>query len=177
MNLSTERLILREVAETDLNFIHALHSLPETDQYNTMGIPADLSVTQKLVNDLIAEQQLTERNRFALCVEDKEQKFVGLLGLNLGKPGYRRGEVWYKIHPAFWGKGYASEAVKALIRWGFEELKLHRIEAGCATQNKASIRVLEKVGMTREGLGRKLLPIRGEWVDNYTYSILEGEMK
>jgi len=52
---------------------------------------------------------------------------------------------------------------------------LHRIEAGVATQNLNSIKLLEKVGMTREGMYRKILPIRGEWVDNYSYAILEED--
>jgi ribosomal-protein-alanine N-acetyltransferase len=56
-------------------------------------------------------------------------------------------------------------------------LKLHRIEAGCAVGNFASIRVLEKVGMTNEGRKREILPIRGKWIDNYFYSILENEFK
>jgi len=55
------------------------------------------------------------------------------------------------------------------------ELQLHRIEAGCSVDNIASSKVLEKVGMTREGMKRKKLPIRGEWKDNYFYAILEDD--
>jgi ribosomal-protein-alanine N-acetyltransferase len=62
-----------------------------------------------------------------------------------------------------------------VIRFGFEELELHRIEAGVATENKASIRVLEKLGMTQEGKRRKILPIRGQWKDNYHYALLEDD--
>jgi [ribosomal protein S5]-alanine N-acetyltransferase len=56
-----------------------------------------------------------------------------------------------------------------------QSLRLHRIEAGCAVENIPSIKVLEKAGMTREGLKRKKLPIRGEWKDNYFYAILEED--
>lgn len=59
--------------------------------------------------------------------------------------------------------------------FGFNDLKLHRIEAGCAVENIASSKVLEKVGMTKEGMKRKKLPIRGEWKDNYLYAILEED--
>jgi RimJ/RimL family protein N-acetyltransferase len=61
------------------------------------------------------------------------------------------------------------------LKFGFESLHLHRIEAGTATENINSIRVLEKIGMTREGRRRKILPIRGEWYDNYHYAILEDD--
>jgi RimJ/RimL family protein N-acetyltransferase len=62
-----------------------------------------------------------------------------------------------------------------LINTGFESFQLHKVEAGVATGNLRSIRVLEKAGMTREGLRRKILPIRGEWVDNYHYAIVEDD--
>ncbi len=61
------------------------------------------------------------------------------------------------------------------MNFGFNDLKLHRIEAGCAVENIASSKVLEKVGMTKEGIKRKILPIRGEWKDNYFYAILEED--
>ena len=64
---------------------------------------------------------------------------------------------------------------KALIKSGFEDLNLHKVEAGVATGNLASIRVLEKSGMTREGLRRRILPIRGKWFDNYHYAIVEDD--
>ena len=60
-----------------------------------------------------------------------------------------------------------------MLQFGFFELQLHRIEAGCAVENVASIKVLEHVGMIREGRKRQILPIRGEWIDNYFYAMLE----
>ena len=57
----------------------------------------------------------------------------------------------------------------------FEDLKLHRVQAGAATENIGSHKVMEKAGMMREGLKRKVLPIRGDWYDNYMYAILEDD--
>tara|TARA_B110000037_G_scaffold31375_1_gene37705 strand:+ start:38 stop:364 length:327 start_codon:yes stop_codon:yes gene_type:complete len=88
---------------------------------------------------------------------------------------YNKGEIYYSLIPEFWNKGFATEAVQAILKYGFVTLNLHRIEAGVATQNLNSIKLLEKVGMTREGMHRKILPIRGEWVDNYSYAILEED--
>jgi len=67
------------------------------------------------------------------------------------------------------------EFLKRLVNLGFEDFNLHKVEAGVATGNIKSIRVLEKTGMTREGLRRKILPIRGEWIDNYRYAIVEND--
>ena len=86
-------------------------------------------------------------------------------------------EFYYKFFPEYWGNGFATETVKRIIQFGFEDCKLHRIEAGVATQNLASIKVLEKAGMKCEGIRRKILPIRGEWKDNYHFAILEDDFE
>lgn len=92
--------------------------------------------------------------------------------MRVSSPKYNKGEIHYSLIPAFWNKDYATEAVQAILKHGFETLNLHRIEAGVATQNLKSIKLLEKVGMTREGMHRKILPIRGQWIDNFSYAIL-----
>lgn len=174
--LITERLIIREVSQLDVENVHQLHLLPETDQFNTLGIPESKLVTSELAKKWIDEQNLDPQPSFVFCIQLKELKqFVGLIGINLGKSNFRNAEVWYKIHVDHWNKGYTTEALVCVLKFGFVNLKLHRIEAGCAVENVASIRVLEKVGMIREGMKRKNLPIRGEWQDSYIYSVLEEE--
>lgn len=175
MKLQTDRFKLRELLLSDLDDIHQLHSLAETDQYNTLGIPNSIEETKNLVADWIDAQNELPRKRFVLLIETNEESFIGLIGIKMGKPGYSSAEIWYKLHSQHWNKGYATEAVKRILDFIFTELKLHRVEAGCATKNSASIRVLEKTGFIREGLSRKILPIRGEWVDNYMYAILEKD--
>ena len=63
------------------------------------------------------------------------------------------------------------------MRKGFDDFDLQKVEAGVATENIKSIRVLEKTGMTREGLRRKILPIRGEWKDNFHYAIVRTDKR
>jgi RimJ/RimL family protein N-acetyltransferase len=86
-------------------------------------------------------------------------------------------EIYFKLLPESWGNGFATELARRIFQFAFQDLGLHRIEAGVATENVRSIRVLEKLGMTREGSRRKILPIRGEWKDNYHYAILDEEFK
>ncbi len=175
--LKTHRLTLKELDLTDLNNIHLLHSMPETDEFNTMGIPENIEVTERLLADWLGTQELVPRTKYVFKIEDAANSFIGLIGLNMGKPNYLTGEIWYKLHKDFWNKGYATEALQRLLEFCFSDLKLHRIEAGCAVENHGSIRVLEKSGMIREGRKRKKLPIRGEWVDNYFYAILEEDFQ
>jgi [ribosomal protein S5]-alanine N-acetyltransferase len=175
MQLQTKRTMLREVTLADVNKIHELHCLPETDKYNTMGIPESVEVTARHVSGWAMQRDELPRTKYVLCIEHVSHGFLGLIGMNMGKPAYRNAEIWYKLHPDFWNRGYATEAVNAVLDFGFRDLKLHRIEAGCATENLASRRVLEKVGMIREGHRRQLLPIRGAWVDNFEYAIVESD--
>ncbi|SFT90398.1 Protein N-acetyltransferase, RimJ/RimL family [Algoriphagus locisalis] len=176
IELITDRLKLRLIEILDLESIHILHSLPETDEFNTLGIPSNIEETRSIVNSWIEENRLKEIKNYTFAIESKGGKeFMGLFGLKLGSEKFKRGEVWYKIHPDFWNQGFATESLKEVIDFGFTTLKLHRIEAGCAVANIGSIKVLEKAGMIREGIGRQLLPLKSGWSDNFQYSKLETE--
>ncbi len=175
MKLETDRLKLRTISITDIGQVHALHSLPETDRYNTMGIPAEVAETEAIMQGWIQGEKEMPKQRYTFYIENREHDFVGVAGIIMGKPKYLSAELWYKMHPAFWNKGYATEVVLAFLRFGFGELKLHRMEAGCVTKNTASVKVLEKAGFKNEGLKRRKLPIRGEWYDGFDFGILAEE--
>lgn len=172
----TKRTKLRPIVLSDLNAIHNLHSLPETDKYNTLGIPKNREETKSIIQPWVEENFLSEIKNYTFAIVERETgEFIGLFGLKLGSKKYKRAEVWYKIHIDFWNKGFATETLKAVISFGFNKLKLHRIQAGCAVENLASIKVLEKAGMIREGRGRQILPLKSGWSDNFEYSILDTD--
>jgi RimJ/RimL family protein N-acetyltransferase len=176
MELKTKRLKITELTFADLQNIHLLHSLPEIDQYNTLGIPESIQITENILNDWLDLQKKIPRISHILCIRKRDNnEFIGLIGLTLGKMNYRIAEVWYKILPAFWGQGLTTEALAELLKFGFLDLGLHRIEAGCAIENVASFKVLGKVGMIREGQKRRVLPLKGQWSDNYIYGILDTD--
>jgi len=176
MEIITERLVLKEISWDDLEDIHKLHAIPEVDEYNTLGIPEDLEETRALIQKDIEAETMDPQSRYTWRIITKHSlEFIGLAGMTLSNDKYRLGEIYYKFAPDYWGKGYATEVAKNLIMVGFDQFQLHKIEAGVATENERSIRVLEKVGMIQEGLRRKILPIRGEWKDNYHYAIVEDD--
>lgn len=176
IHLQTNRLVLRELKIVDLLFTHHLNALPEIDRFNTSGIPANEDVSNLQLIQWISHQVEIPRTSYILGIElATSNELIGLIALVFGKPNYNTAEVWYKTLPNYWNKGYTTEAMQQLLKFGFAELKLHRIEAGCAVENNASIRVLEKVGLQREGRKRKILPIRNEWKDNFFYAILEED--
>lgn len=176
MKLESQRLQLLEINWNDLDDIHRLHSFPAVDEFNTIGIPKNRDETEELIRPAIEEQTDNPRKSYTWKIVLKDSgEFIGLAGFTLSLDKFRLGEIYYKLLPAHWGKGYATEVAKRLIKTGFDDFHLHKVEAGVATENVKSIHVLEKCGMVREGLRRKILPIRGKWIDNYHYAILEDD--
>ena len=176
MNLESERLSITEISSLDIPDIHEMNSYPEVAQFNTIGIPSDLAQTASVLKSVMEDQSKTPRTNYGWTIRDKESgAFIGEIGMSVSRPKYAKGEIHYSLHPEKWGKGYATEAVKAILDFGFLHLKLHRIEAGVATANVKSIKLLEKVGMTREGHHRKILPLQTGWSDNYSYAILDED--
>ena len=175
-DIISDRLLISKITNEDIANVHFKNSHPEVAEYNTIGIPEDISNTKQLLSSVLEANpsQLPTKLGWSIRLKTNNQ-FLGELGMSLSTAKYSRAEIHYSLLPSEWGKGYASESVKAIIKWGFEKLKLHRIEAGVATENDRSIKLLEKVGMTREGLCRKILPIRGGWKDNYMYAIIDED--
>ena len=175
ISLVSERLLIRDLDQHNLDFIHALHLIPEVQHYATMEFPGSLTASIGYLNNYIEQQSATPRKEYGFCISLADQTPIGLIGLSNCSGKFKNAELWFKLAPEYWGKGYTVEAALVLLEFGFTQLSLHRIEAGVATENTASIRVLEKIGMKREGLRRKILPIRGDWKDNYHYALLEEE--
>lgn len=174
----TNRLQISLISLSDLDKIHVLHSLPETDKFNTLGIPENIDQTEIIIKEWIEKNRSSDNRAFTCKVELLEDKlFIGLISLKLDRPNFRSAEVWYKFHYNYWNRGYATESLNRILTFGFEELKLHRIEAGCAVDNIGSIRALEKVGMVKEGRKRKVLPLKTGWSDTYEYAILDSDFK
>lgn len=176
--LTSNRLHLRFINLSDSVFIHELLSHPETDRFNALGIPNSLKETKNWMAPWIHENESFPVRNYTWLIEDLgTNSAIGLCGLKLSLDNYRRGEVWFKIHPVHWKNGYATEALNSILDFGFEACSLHRIQAGCAVDNLGSIRVLEKVGMIKEGRGRKILPLKTGWSDNFEFSILASDTR
>ena len=174
--IETERLILRFITQSDFENVHALNSNEEIAEFNTSEIPENIEETKAILENWILENSKENTQRFTFAIELKnDTQFIGLIGINLGRIKYKNAEVWFKFDTKFWGKGFATEALKEILNFGFNDLKLHRIEAGCAVENIGSIKVLEKVGMLREAHTRKLLPLKSGWSDNYGYAKLSTD--
>ena len=168
--LRTERLVLRPFAPADASRIQQLAGAREV-ALNTMNIPHPYpdGAAEQWVNS--QEEKLAEgHHNFA--IDDGEM--VGGIGLRVQQE-FERAEIGYWIGKPFWGRGYATEAASAIIRYGFEQLKLNRIYAGYFSRNESSSRVMIKNGMMYEGTLRQHVKKWDEFVDVVYYAILREE--
>lgn len=175
--LESQRLTLRTFTESDVSNVHEMLLRPESTLFNPSSYSEDIEETKKIVDIWNSETQTEQhRKKFTFLIETTTDcTFVGIIAIDLIKLHYKNAEIWYKLNPEIWGKGYATEALERIIQFGFEDLNLHRIEGGCAIDNIASYKVMEKCGMIREAHRRKLLPLKSGWSDNYEYAILEDD--
>jgi [ribosomal protein S5]-alanine N-acetyltransferase len=176
MPINSPRLVIRDFRLPDWAALHQLYMKPETVKYNPGGYPENEMITKDLVNEWAAQHELPDRKNYTMVICDNiNNSFIGIISLDLGKAKYRNAEVWFKLDPGNWDRGFATESLNAVLKFGFEILNLHRIECGCSAHNAASYRVMEKAGMTREGIKRQHLPLDDEWHDAYIYAILKEE--
>lgn len=177
ISLTSEHLLLREFKDDDWESVHTYACDPEVVKYMTWG-PNTSDNTRNFILRAIAYQQEQPRIHFELAITLREEgHLIGGCGIRVSSPELREGNIGYCLNRNYWSKGYATEAARELLRFGFEALSLHRIYATCDPENFASRRVLEKIGMTLEGHLRENLLMRGEWRDSLIYAILAREWK
>ena len=199
MILHTPRLLLRPFSATDGPAIHAYAGDPEVVTHMEWG-PNTLEDTQTHLREVITNQSPDEKQNFPFAVVLKanpgtafvtalpsahqegrtpflDGKLVGSCHLFVEHPTLREAWIGYVLAREYWGKGIMTEAARALLAFGFGELGLHRITATCRPENIGSQRVLEKIGMTREGHLRQHKWMKGQWRDSYLYAILAGEFR
>jgi RimJ/RimL family protein N-acetyltransferase len=175
--IRTKRLLLRDLKEADWQAVHEYASDPEIVRYMDWG-PNTAEETKGFIQRALAGQKERPHRNYSLAIVLKAgDKLIGSCGICVSNPENKEGWIGYCLSRHFWRKGYATETATALVDFGFDKLKLHRVFATCGPENMASAHVLEKVGMKREGRLREHKWAKGRWRDSLLYSILEQEWK
>ena len=175
--LETPRLVLRELRQADLEPVHANASDHEVVRYLDWG-PSSVADTTQFLALARDARKTTPRAAYHLAIALRtDDRVVGSCRIEIRDAAAQTGDLGYVFDRAQWGRGYATEAGRALLVFGFERLGLHRIWARCDVRNAASARVLEKLGMEREGHLRHDVRRQGEWHDSYLYAILEPDWR
>ncbi len=176
--IETERLVLRLQQMDDLDAIHAYHQLEEVAHYQFWSPRSREELAIKLAEWV--EMDGSDKASGKLCVAvvlKSENRLIGDLFMGVSDKEARQGEIGYSFNPAYHGKGYASEAVSALMELGFEGFGFHRIFGRCDARNPGSYRLMERVGMRREAHFREHAIFKGGWDDEFYYAILEDEWR
>ncbi len=160
--LHTERLTLRQLIPSDFRDMYEYSCLPEVTQYLLWDPHEDADQTYRYLENIQAAYKHGEFYDWAV-VWRETGKMIGTCGYTCFDHEHRRAEVGYVLNPAFWGKGIAVEAVMAVMEFAFSELDIHRVEAHYIEGNERSRRVMEKCGMTYEGMLRHYMLIKGAY--------------
>ncbi len=171
--IRTPRLALRDFVETDWRAVHEYASDLEVVRDMIWG-PNTEAQTREFLAGALEQQRKAPRLRYGLAIEF-EGRLVGGCRIEIQDEAKREADLGYVMNRAFWKRGIATEAARGLLKFGFGELKLHRIWATCDPGNAASIRVLEKIGMQREGRIREHQFIKGRWRDSLLFAILDRD--
>ncbi len=171
-NIETERLLLRRIDEQDADEVLALRGNPDTMKY----IPRPLAKSKEdaLAHIAMIEEKIVNNTGINWGITIKgSPKIIGIIGHYKISPENHRAEIGYMSFPETNGKGYMSEAIKAVIGYGFKQMNLHSIEAIIDPENTASERVLQKNGFVKEAhiLENELWD--GKFLDTVIYSLLK----
>lgn len=173
--LRTERLIMRAFEARD-EAAFAVFAVKEEFWKFLPGPALTPELVTHFVAARVAEAAAPSGRDWLFCVEEKQMKrAIGMVRLSIAAGEHRQGNIGFSFDGAIRGKGYASEAMQAALRFGFAELGLHRITALADVENDRSHAVLKKLGFRMEGRLQQNFLVRGRWRDSSLYALLRSE--
>lgn len=172
--IETPRLRLRKLSMRDATDVFEYASVPEVAEHVTWEHHRNISDSMHFLRIMI--QQYDDGTPSPWGIIDKSiGKLIGTIGFHVWSPPNAYAEVGYALSKHYWNQGIMTEAYKEVIKFGFERMKLNRIETTCKLANTASEKVMLKCGMKYEGIMRKKLYAKGEYHDLKLYSLLKIE--
>jgi RimJ/RimL family protein N-acetyltransferase len=169
--IETKRLLLRPYVIEDWAHVHTYAAVPEFSRFEVWG-PNSVEDTKRFIGECIASMSEHPILGYQLAVVVREaDRLIGGCTLKRKKAEIQEAFLGYAIHPDFQCRGYATEAGAALVEFGFNSLGLVRIYAECNTQNIASRRVMEKLGMRMVSVRKNHEEVKGVMIDSYEYEL------
>ncbi len=176
--LETERLFLRHITEADSETWLAVFNHPDVIRYliDSENLTTDQNEIESIIkwaNDIFTHQTGI---RWAITLKPAN-RMIGSCGFHLYKQHDRCAEIGYELHFDFWRQGIMSEAVAAMLEFGFRRMQLHRIEANVTEGNQASAELLRRLGFKLEGTWRDKVFARGQFHNLWQFGLLENEYR
>lgn len=174
--LETGRLYLRKMLKRDCADMYEYAHLPEVTKYLLWDPHENEGFTHRYLSYIQSRYRSGDFYDWAIVYRENN-KMIGTCGFTRFNIEANNAEIGYVLNPNYWGIGIAPEAVREVMLFGFEKLCLHRIEARFMSDNLRSRRVMEKVGMTFEGISRESMHVKGKYVSVGVCSILRNEYR
>ncbi|MBQ9801788.1 MAG: GNAT family N-acetyltransferase [Clostridia bacterium] len=174
--LETERLLLRPMRVSDAADMFAYACDPEVTRYLLWRPHPNIEHTRSYLEYLAGRYRLGMHYEWAVILKE-ENRMIGTCGFVSIDCTHRKAEIGYVLNPQYRGQGLMPEAVRRVLAFGFDMLSLHRIEARYMVGNDASRHVMEKVGMTFEGVCREAMLVKGAYRDIGVCAILAPEYR
>lgn len=175
-DIDTPRLVLRKIKISDADDMFEYASRKDVTKYLLWSPHEDLQYTKCFLKFLIKKYKKGEYFDYGIELKD-EKKLIGTCGFVNIDTDNRKAEIGYVLNPSYQGNGYAIEAVKAVIDYAYNVLNLNRVEARVMEGNTSSVKLLEKIGMTFEGMGREELFVKGAFVNVLHFALIKGKDK
>ena len=173
-SLTTNRLLLRQIQPGDAEALFAILADQQVTEFYGHEPHQSLDDTQELIRQIQARYVRREALRWGITLQS-EDRLIGSCSLHHFDPGFHRAETGYELHRACWRKGIMTEAVAAVLTYGFTELGLHRIEAIIDMANERSKGLLLKLGFIYEGNLRQRYSFRDRFEDEHYFGLLAHE--
>lgn len=170
--LRSERLLMRAVCDKDVDDVFEIYSDEKALQYFAREPLRDRAEAERMVAENFAWDEDPAARFWAVCLADSD-RMIGSFTLFHISESNRRAEIGYILNRAFWGQGYASEALKRMIEFCFDDLNLARLEADVDPENAGSLKLLDRHGFEREGYLRRRWLIRGTWYDSVMFGLVK----
>lgn len=172
--LGSERLLLRQPSRSDVDAVLQTFRDPEVIRYYNVDLMDRRDDAAALIESRRRRYEMGYGIRWSIYLRDSRQ-YVGSCGYEVIHTPWRHAEIGYELAKAHWGNGYMTEALRAIVTYGFRTLDMHRIEAQVEPANAASRAVLRRLGFREEGLARQRGYWRGEFHDLIQFGLLESE--
>lgn len=171
--LHGENVVLRDFTDADIDDIFAIVGDDRVTRWMSFDSRSHTEA-QQMLNGIRKRAQNEPRTEYYLAVtRHDDNRVIGFA--RLVESGVRAGKLGYSIHADYQGFGYATDAARIIINFGFDVLHLHRITAAIGPDNAASVAVVKRLGFTHEGRLRDHVFTNGAWRDSLLFSILEDE--
>jgi ribosomal-protein-alanine N-acetyltransferase len=172
--IETERLRLRKIRLEDVDDVYEYTRDPEVARHTSWPPHGSREVSAGFVASLVEDYAKGELAPWGVELK-AEGKLLGTCGFIAWHARHRKAEIGYAMHRGYWGRGLMTEAVRAVVDFGFERMALHRVEALCDTDNVGSYRVMEKAGMAFEGVLRGYIFSKGAHRDLRIHAVLRPD--